>query len=91
MTATVKIAPLDRWCNATSTFAKHAKWPERVVGREIQIVTTSLATRPGCGGRSWIFAGNGEQEAELFRVGGVDPILLGFGPAYICEHMIEID
>jgi len=89
--AAVKIAPMNRWCNVISTFVKHAKWPERVVGLEIKILTNSLAIRPGCGGKSWVFAGNGEQEAELFRIGGVDPIYLGIGSAYICEHMLEID
>jgi hypothetical protein len=91
MIATVRIAPVERWCRY---YAERTEEPHTVAGREIRILThacMSSAPSPDCddeqhpeGVRWWEVDQSWKSEWEQYvgkRCGG----------RLICEHMLEMD
>jgi hypothetical protein len=86
MTAKVRIAPVERWC-------EHARRGEeldvcrKLVGLVVEILPSSMGVDERCpGARVWLITD--ESRDRLFAA--VDRIVIPV-PWRLCEHMLEMD
>jgi hypothetical protein len=87
MIAKVRIAPVERWCPMVLDGLSEKE--ASVAGREVEIRTETMRSDvsfPGCDGKRWMLTQ--ESQAQIDE-------LIGFtcyqGPAFWCEHMLEMD
>lgn len=88
MIATVRIAPVEQWCEFhTKHFrdARQRKICESLPGLEVEIYTETMrmSITPLCLGKLWDTT---KKTDEKLRAKGCRPQGLG-----ICEHMLEMD
>lgn len=91
MIATVRIAPIERWCPAaTEELVRHPLMAE-LVGHVVQIETERVIPSglEDCGGRMWETT---ESTRKLFEtaVPSFGTGNLEYYP-WICEHVLEMD
>lgn len=86
--ATVRIAPVERWCEQTEYDSRNSL-RDLIVGKEVQIDTASMTVAPGafhaCSGKNWLLTPKCQDE--------IDEILHSNlrGRAWWCEHLLEMD
>jgi hypothetical protein len=90
--ATVRIAPVEHWCEVSKGYALR-RMPCAEVGLQVEIITTTMHKgEPGaqedCDGRFWDLT---RESATRLRqaIGFPDP---GANDIFtLCEHMLEMD
>lgn len=88
MIATVKIAPVEQWCEHIKQVSRNTL-RDLIVGHEVSIDTASMTVAPkepsACRGKNWLLTPQSQLE--------IDEILFGrsIGPSWFCEHMLEMD
>lgn len=91
MKATVKIAPVEHWCeNMVMQLVRYPdyKW-QNAIGKpvEIEIDSMFIDRNPRCGGRAWLLTDESNAEHALLVAGIVNPTVV----VHICEHALEMD
>lgn len=88
--ATVRIAPVERWCEDTRPVQQIEGHPE--VGMSIQIEANSMDPLMECDGKPakhWKITS--ESHVALCAKVGRKPQRWENGNVWICEHMLEMD
>lgn len=80
MIATVRIAPVERWCRFARAHACEAF--RNAVGREVKIDTGKMKVNPDDGSKFWPLVG---ADREWFK--SIEP---GENTS-LCEHVLEMD
>ena len=92
MIATVRIAPVERWCAPLKELLRRSLTDddEPSSGSFLQIDTTSMKEKNSfCGGRMWKVIGS---EDHLIAVNVADATDKPDGEhGWACEHMLEMD
>lgn len=89
MIATVRIAPIERWCEEVLDGSKHLPQRAQLPGMEIQIEPSSLydgSIGGTCTGKHW--------KASRESQDRIDKIIHGHtmrSASWWCEHMLEMD
>lgn len=89
MIATVRIAPVERWCTEVLDQARSVgKDGAEIAGRFVKILTQSVrqAQANPCDGREWLIESECADELRSITVGNYPQQL-----TWICEHMLEMD
>ena len=86
MITTVRIAPVERWCEEAVEYVgfDHEKLP----GREVQIYTHRTGRGTHCPGRWWVISNRSANEIRALV--GREPID-DSDERGLCEHMLEMD
>ena len=92
MIATVRIAPVDRWCEPMKQIAASLTQPP-AIGATIKIDTESLQKgkpKVFCDGRCWLVVDVPSQYAAIDAETGELCASYGLGPNWVCEHVLEL-
>jgi len=81
--ARVRIAPVERWCDEAKSHCGID-----LQGREVPIHTSPVTANRvfRCGGKEWIVEKNWSIQRDI-EIGDTRPYI----PAFVCEHMLEMD
>jgi hypothetical protein len=82
----VRIAPLERWCEAAKQFLSPKVPRESIAGYVVAIETESMLPSCDCNGKSWLV----EREVALDSRRHFD-INTTEERYRVCEHMLELD
>jgi hypothetical protein len=91
MIATVRIAPVERWCETAKHEVEKCGYVAKQAGRWIGIELNSMSediTPPHCGGLEWTVT---EASQRSLVRSGVLRTLPEEARMRICEHRLEID
>lgn len=88
MLATVKIAPIERWCGELLGALRLLPYMRNLPGKNLQIETSHIEISPYCGGKWWVVSiDSANRNISQFGVKQWEP---GDSPM-VCEHMLEMD
>lgn len=92
MIATVKIAPMERWCAPNKAEDIQLTCAEKcslIVGLPINIDTAKMWTDEACNGKAWYMTKESAYRIDVL----LDRHEIDWSntPAFICEHMLEMD
>lgn len=86
MVVTVKIAPVERWCQCAKDLEFNAAIRKTLLRLgKVSILTESMHIRGNGHGKFWMV------EPEYQRAIDAEAGHISFSPAYVCEHMLEMD
>ena len=90
MVTTVKIAPIEKWCERPlQSAAENGANPMNNVGKTTRILTETMKRSTWCGGMCWTQEDSAIDELRIQA--GLPPRRYDLGPREICEHMLEMD
>ena len=87
MIAKVRIAPVERWCDAVKDgVSRYAPRAIESVGLEVQIDTATMHQSEHCGGKAW--KGKSPKGWTAFDLNNGESVGRDLK---LCEHVLELD